>query len=421
MRSQRFVLAVTAGLVAIVCSPIMTTRAAAQTETVLHSFTGTDGVSPLLNLVFDSAGNLYGTAGEGGASNNGTVFELSPSGNGNWTEKTLLSFNGGSGGSTPVGGLVIDDAGNLYGTTKLGGANGVGIVFELSPSNSGSWTESVLHNFGAGKDGKFPTNKLTLDSHGNLFGTSEGGGAYGNGTENNGGTAFKVSQKSGGGWSETVIHSFGHGTDGAVPRANVVMDSAGNVYGTTVDGGSYGGGTVFEVMPQSAGGWKEKVLYSFNTTYNGNNTDGTYPWAGVIFDSNGNLYGTTSFGGADTGGTVYELSPQSSGSWSETILYDFDWLQYDTYPYAGLVFDTAGNLYGVDLGKIDFPGTYGTVFKLIPQSGTTWVEKQLYTFDGTHGAGAAVGSLIIDSSGNLYGATQNGGSNKDGVVFRITP
>jgi uncharacterized repeat protein (TIGR03803 family) len=252
----------------------MTASALAQTETVLHSFTGTDGTAPILSLVFDHAGTLYGVTTEGGSSNNGTVFELLPRSNGTWSVTTLHSFDGGKGGSTPLGGLVLDSAGNLYGTTKLGGITGVGVVFRLSKSSSG-WTETVLHSFGGGGDGRYPSGNLVLDAAGNLYGTTQGGGAYSNGTNYSGGTAYQVSPTSGGAWTETVLHSFGNGTDGLSPRANLTLDKAGNLYGTTITGGTNSYGTVFE-LSLLGGNWSEKVLYSFDP-FNGQ-TDGTR-WA----------------------------------------------------------------------------------------------------------------------------------------------
>lgn len=393
-------------------------RAEAQTETVLHAFSGKDGVSPSLSLTFDSAGNLYGVAAQGGSSNNGAVFELSPKGS-SWTEKTLISFNGGSGGSQPVGGLIIDSAGNLYGTTKEGGSNGAGLVFELSKSGSGSWTEKVLHNFGSGKDGRFPRATLVFDSAGNLYGTTEGGGAYGDGTVSKGGIAFKMASGSSG-WTETVIHSFGNGTDSANPRCNLVLDSSGNLYGTALNGGANGDGAVYEISPQAHGGWKEKLIYSFNPV----NTfgDGARPVAGLVFDKTGNLYGTTVFGGGEGGGIVYELSPTSGGTWTETVLSSFEQPFFQpSNLYSDVVFDSAGNLYGATLRGAGTGTLFdGTVYKLTP-SGSTWINTTLFAFGANHGAVPGVGSLVLDSSGNVYGATQAGGANKDGVVFKITP
>ena len=390
----------------------------AQTGIVLHSFKSKEGASPMLGLVFDSAGNLYGVAGEEGASHAGSVFELSPSGS-TWTEKTLHSFNGASDGGTPRGTLILDKSGNLYGTAKLGGTNGVGVVYQLTKSASGTWSETVLHNFGAAKDGQYPVGNVISDSSGNLYGVTEGGGAYGNGTENVGGTAYKLAPpaKSGGSWTETVIHSFGNGTDGVSPKANLVLDAAGNLYGTTMLGGTNKGGTVFEISPQSGGGWKESVIYDFLSGI----FDGFKPVAGLIFDSSGNLYGTTSrgggWGGGTGGGIVFELSPSSAGAWTQTQLCNFE-LSFDSasLPYSNLTFDSQGNLWGATLqgGGVGalFEVTAGTVGD---NCGSSW------NFSGSGGEKPAVGALIFDSAGNIYGATQDGGANKDGVVFEITP
>jgi len=386
-----------------------------QTYTVLHNFKTKEGSGPLLGLVFDSSGNLYGVASGEGASRAGSVFELTPSGS-TWTEKTLHSFNGGTDGSTPAGPVIFDSAGNLYGTTKLGGTNGVGVVYELSKSKTGTWTESVLHNFGGSMDGQFPTNALVLDSSGNLYGTTEGGGAHGNGQEITGGTVFKLAKKSGGGWSETVLYSFGSGKDGASPRCNLIFDSTGNLYGTTFYGGTYGAGTVFELSPPKSGsGWAEKVLYNFVF---GSYNNGAYPAGGLLFDKSGNLFGTATTGEPYTQGLgpgiVFELAPGSGGSWTETTIYTSGLtLLTPSFIYSGLAMDKSGNLYFTDLA------VFGDVVEL--QKVYSWDPKTLYNFDGTHGSKPAIGSLTLDSSGNLYGGAQSGGANQSGVVFKLTP
>jgi uncharacterized repeat protein (TIGR03803 family) len=419
MRTQRS-LATAAATAALVLGLLLATpHAAAQTETVLHAFSGKDGISPSLSLVFDSAGNLYGTTAQGGSSNNGTVFELSPSGS-SWAEKTLISFNGGGGGSQPVGGVIVDSSGNLYGTTKEGGSNGAGVVFELSPSHARSWTEKILHNFGSGKDGRFPTAALVFDTDGNLYGTTQGGGAYGDGTESKGGIAFKLAPGSTG-WTETVIHSFGNGTDGANPRCSVVLDSSGNVYGTAMNGGAHSEGAVFKISPQAHGGWKEQVLYSFNPAIDFG--DGVQPVAGLVFDESGNLYGTTTVGGEQGGGTVFELSPASGGMWKETVISFFEQPFFQpSNLYSGVVFDSAGNLYGATWRGAGVSTLFdGTLYKLTPAGDGTWTNTELVPFGANHGATPGIGSLVLDGSGNIYGATQAGGRNKDGVVFKITP
>jgi uncharacterized repeat protein (TIGR03803 family) len=388
----------------------------AQTELVLHDFTSKQGASPLLGLIFDSSGNLYGVASDEGASRSGAVFKLSPSG-GTWTETTLHSFNGTTDGGTPAATLIMDKSGNLYGTNKLGGSHNAGVVYELTKSKSGTWSEKVLYNFGAtAKDAEYPTGNLAFDASGNLYGTTEGGGAFGNGTIVTGGTAFKLTPPKGtGSWTETVIHSFGHGTDGNSPRANLILDSSGNLYGTTMFGGSFSSGTVFELLPQAHGGWKETILYAFQ-----GGEDGSGPAAGVVFDQVGNLYGTTVGGGLIRGGTVYELSPQA-GVWVENQLAYFEvGFGSPRYPYSGLSFDSAGNLYGTTLKGGYASSGQGTIFKLMPQSDGTWFFSNVFTFTSS-GTAPGIGSLVSDSSGNLYGGLQFGGANNEGVIFEIMP
>jgi uncharacterized repeat protein (TIGR03803 family) len=233
-----------------------TPTAGGWSEKVLHSFNDTDGAYSSAGLIFDKNGNLYGTTLEGGdygcsASGCGTVFELTPTAGGGWTETVLLNFNG-SDGSGPQAGLIFDAAGNLYGTTVGGGTNcppfGCGTVFELTPTAGGGWTEKVLHSFGNGTDGANPFAGLIFDAAGNLYGTTYGGGTYRCGASGCG-TAFELTPAAGGSWTETVLYSFSRGNDGFEPEAGLIFDSAGNLYGTTAVGGTYDGGTVFELTP----------------------------------------------------------------------------------------------------------------------------------------------------------------------------
>src|SRR5664280_3872238 len=282
------------------------------TEKVLHNFNenGTDGALPRAPLIFDAAGNLYGTTEYGGTyydSDLGTVFELTPAAGGGWTEKVLHNFGIGRDGTDPLAGLIFDAAGNLYGTTEYGGTyydSDLGTVFELTPAAGGGWTEKVLHNFVIGRDGTDPLAGLIFDAAGNLYGTTEYAGNYG------AGTVFELTPTAGGGWTEKVLHNF-NGTDGEFPYSSLIFDGAGNLYGTTSAGGTYSSclsgyycGTVFELTPAAGGGWTETVLHSF-----GNGTDGYSPSAGLIFDAAGNLYGTTPHGGTYEGGTVFEVTP----------------------------------------------------------------------------------------------------------------
>jgi uncharacterized repeat protein (TIGR03803 family) len=383
--------------------------AQAQTESVLYSFCSqancADGFHPNDKLVMDAEGNLYGTTLLGGAYNLciggcGTVFKLSPSG----TETVLHSFGDNAmDGQNPIAELITDAEGNLYGTTYLGGAHGVGTVFELSPTG----TETILHSFRkGGRDGHTPYAGLIMDAKGNLYGTTYAGGAYGIGT------VFELSPTG----TETILHSFAaHKTDGAHPYARLVMDAKGSLYGTTVVGGAYGGGTVFEI---SAGG-TETILHSFAKKGN----DGYTPYAGLIMDALGNLYGTTWEGGARGYGTVFEVTPAGT----ETVLYSFctqggpncmDGMD-GGYPSA-VIMDAEGNFYGT---------TYffsGTVFELSP-NGT---ETILHSFAGSPDGNVPFAGLIMDADGNLYGTTAFGGTSDSnctggyqgcGTVFRVIP
>ena len=328
-------------VLAIIAATLFVTSTWAQThEQVLHSFgNGMDGQFPYAGLIFDTSGNLYGTTNFGGTYTFGTVFELTPIAGGGWTEKVLYSFGNGTDGAYPEAGLIFDAVGNLYGTTYGGGTYGTGTVFELTPTGGGSWTEKVLHNFNDnGTDGFYPYAGLIFDAAGNLYGTTSQGGTYGDGT------VFELTPAAGGVWTEKVLYSFNaNGTDGTAPQAGLIFDAAGNLYGTTNQGGTYLSGTVFELTPAGGGVWTETVLHNFND----NGTDGAYPYAGLIFDGAGNLYGTTDGGGTYFGGTVFELTPAAGGSWTEKVLHNFNPNSTDGYePYAGLIFDAAGNLYG---------------------------------------------------------------------------
>ena len=320
--------------------------------------------------------------------------------------------------------MIIDAAGNLYGTTQFGGNYVQGSVYELTPTRGGGWMETVLHSFQQnGTDGIQPVAGLTMDAAGNLYGTTFAGGPY------NGGTVFELTPSAGGGWTETVLHNFNHdGSDGYTPEAGLVLDAAGDLYGTTHDGGTHncgtpqsddGCGTVFELSPASGGGWTETVLHSFSN----NGLDGIYPFAGpLIFDAAGNLYGTTYWGGAYGVGTVFELRPNGGGSWTEAVLHNFKQNGTDGgQPLAGLIFDTVGNLYGTTgLG-----GTYdsGTVFELTPSGGGGWTESLLYSFCSQNGCpdgNQPQAGLVPDADGNLYGTTNRTTYDASGTVFELT-
>jgi uncharacterized repeat protein (TIGR03803 family) len=424
------------GLTAVLASTLVTllaasTLAAAQQETVLHSFGSStrDGIVPEADLIIDSSGNLYGTAVQGGTGSCpggptcGNVFELSPKAGGGWTEKILHQFtNNAKDGYQPRTSLVMDSAGNLYGTTAAGGVHGFGTVFELTPKAGGLWIEKVLFSFYL-QTGGLPYGGLTLDAAGNLYGTTSDGGAY----HNTCGTVFELKHPSAGVWSQQVLHVFNlDGVDGCSPQASLIFDAAGNLYGTTIYGGNAGGGTVFEFTP-STGTWTEQILHNFVL----NSTDGSHPKAHLISDSAGNLYGTTYDGGAGNGGIVYQLMPGSGGSWSEVILHSFNWADLNgSYLFGGLAQDSAGNLYGTTAdggtGSCSGGSGCGTVFELTPATGGSWNWTLLYPFAGNPDGAAPFAGLISDSVGNLYGTTAGGGPYSKGALgggtaFEFTP
>jgi uncharacterized repeat protein (TIGR03803 family) len=409
-------------------------RAIAQ-ESVLYNFNSSEYAAwgPTSGLIFDAAGNLYGTTLGGGTTCGtgcGTVFELSPQVSGGWNETVLHVFhNGDYEGYYPQGGLVADAAGNLYGAAYYGGSGtncsifGGGTAFELLPTLGGGWTEKVLHTFGSlpgCADGGSPWAGLTFDVAGNLYGTTTIGGAYG------WGTVFELSPTAGGSWSETVLHSF-NGNDGQAPNSVLIFDSAGNLYGATQLGGPYYEGTVFELSPGAGGNWTHKVLHGFSTS-----SGGYLPEAGVVLDAAGNVYGTTSLGGAGTGcgivcGTVFELSPTAQG-WTKKTLHSFTNDGKDGYhPLGGLTFDAAGNLYGTTEygGNSTLPncnnGGCGTVFELTRTAGGTWAERIVHNFGQYKNDGEyPEAGLIFDAGGHLYGTTSDGGPHLGGTVFEIT-
>jgi uncharacterized repeat protein (TIGR03803 family) len=336
--------------------------ASAQTETTLYNFSGTSA-DPITTPTLDSAGNLYGTSLSGG------VWQLQPQSSGPWTYSLLdnIAASGFSYSESPV---IFDSKGNIYVTSVEGGAAGDGAVLELTPQSDGSWSEITLHTFGKG-DGQTPSGHLAFDAAGNLYGTTQHGGLH-----NSAGVAYELSPQPDGSWKEKIIHNFGNGTDGTVPYG-----------GLTIDASSFGNGT-----------------------------DGANPWAPPIFDAAGNLYGTTGFGGANTFGTVYELMPQGGAKWKEKLLHVFAGGKDGIEPFDGVVFDSAGNLYGATFGG----GKGGVAFELVPRTSGPWQEFILHEF-GTPGDGASPDSgLVIDASGTLYGTTFQGGANGVGTAFAIT-
>jgi uncharacterized repeat protein (TIGR03803 family) len=405
LTKNRFLVVLFCALTVAIFAP---TSAQTQTETVLYSFTGQpDGQAPYGNLIFDAAGNLYGTTFNGGETGGGEVFKMAPQSGGGWSYSILFSFNSDSSGAyAPFGGLVFDSDGNLYGTTYFGGAYGNGTVFELRP-RAGSWTIQILHSFDDnGKDGAYPASNVTLDSAGNVYGTTSQGGIQ------NGGVVFELVRGSTGGFQEKLLHSFSNPNTHEVDTQNepVIFDSAGNLYGVEGLGGTDNDGVVYELSPQSSGVWKYSVLFDFN------GTGGITPTSNLLFDSAGNLYGTAE-GSTDGYGVVYELTKGSNGKWTEKILNSFGF-GGPAYPEGAIAFDSAGNLYGT---TFEGDGTGGFVFELSPTTTGEWTQTLLHTFGSAGDGSYPHGGVVLDGLGNIYGTTTEGGADNFGTIWEVTP
>ena len=380
-----------------------------QTYTVLHTFNGGgDGAAPNAGLTIDKAGNFYGTAYEAGIAGHGVVFKLTNK-NGNWVFSPLYSFLGGSDGAAPTARVVFGPDGTLFGTNTNQGCGNNGTVFNLKPPASACkaalcpWNETVLYCFT--QPGAQPGyGDLAFDASGNIYGTTLEGGDFSLGT------VFMLAH-SGGGWTESILHSFGGGTDGRVPYSGVIFDSAGNLYGTTSEGGGLSRGIVYQ-LAFSGGGWTENIIHDFQ-----NEDDGGNPYGGLVADHAGNFYGSSSTGGLNDGGTVFGLV-SSGGS---RTLHTIAALTQDSLPEATLAIDAAGNLYGTTFAGGDLHR--GSVYKLTP-SGTGWTLTVLYSFTNKDDGGYPVGGVTLDANGNLYGTTTYGGSgacNRGcGVIWKIT-
>ena len=405
MQPQRFLRILKVAVTIILLSLTLASSTWAAEYKILYKFQGDfDGWYPKPGLTFDAAGSLYGTTESGGAYMwYGTAFKLTPNPDGSWSHSVIHSFNQFD-GSTPKFGMIFDAAGNLYGTTA-GGGPGNGTVFKLTPNPDGSWSENVIHSF-TGNDGESPVSGLVFDDSGNLYGTTPSGGAYGYGT------AFQLTPNPDGSWNETVLHSFNWSwKEGRGSLAGLILDAIGNLYGTTSDGGAHDYGTVFKLTPNPDGSWSESTIYSFG------GANGRWPQAGLALDAAGNLYGTTSAGGAYDLGTVFKLTVNPDGTWTRSKLHTFKGPD-GTIPNF-IILDAAGNLYGTTARG--GPYNCGTAFKLTPNPDGGWTMSKLHVFRGRPGDGCSPWCLTFDVAGNLYGTTFAGGKHENGVVFRITP
>ena len=378
---------------------------------VLHSFHmgKSEGGGLYGSLVLDAKGNLYGMTDGGGTSGYGTIFEMTPHPDGDWTETILRNLNcDAKEGCIPQSGLVFDPAGNLYGMTTRGGVE-FGSVFGLEPDSRG-WSLSVLHNRGQAAN-------LILDQAGNLYGPMASVGQYSKSA-----VSELVRSES---WKEKWLYSFCPKqpcVDGWDPFAGVTWGPSGSLYGTTLYGGNspycgnVGCGVVFELTPDKTGSWKETVLHSF-PAFKG---DGSVLYDGVILDTSGNVYGATYQGGSIDCGVIFKLTPKANGTWEETILHDFTKLSEGCSANT-LTFDAKGNLWGTAQGGTGCKdGGCGVVFEMTPGAEGKWHYSVVHNFDDSDGAVPAA-AVIFDKQGNLYGTTELGGSGGFGVVFEITP
>lgn len=385
---------------------VLTQFASAQTFQVLHNFTGGyDGGTPPYTLTQDAAGHFFGTASMGGKNGDGTVFRFERV-NANWVLLPAYNFSGQDG--QPGWGVTLAPDGTIYTVASyasvFGGPCGTAIHLRPSPipprSTDMTWKETVLRTYVKNQEG-CPTGNLLLDSAGNLYGVTQDGGPHG------WGSVFELT-RNGSVWTETILYAFQGQADGGAPYSGLITDTVGNLYGTASAAGADGKGVVFELKP-SGGSWTEQVLYTFQ----GGN-DGGQPVAGLIFDNSGNLYGATASWGSGGGGTVFKLAP-SGGSWSYSVLASFTG---SDGPVASVTLDSSGNLYGTTF-RDDSYG-YGSVFKLTP-SGAGWTYTDLHDFTGGTDGGYPGGGVVLDSSGNLYGTAVTGGTNGFGVLYEITP
>ncbi len=385
------------------------TALAASTTKLLYSFAGgTDGEYTDTELVMDSAGNLYGSSVQGGTFGGGTVFQVTPAG----VHTVLYNFTGGADGGEPYKGVTLDAQGNLYGTAVTGGGGscegGCGVIFKLT-NNGGSWTQSVIHAFTGAGDGSGPGSPVSFDTRGNLYGTTPTGGA------NNMGTVYRMTPDGSGGWKFRVIHTFTGGADGGGGSAGrLLIDAAGNLYGVCTVGGVNGFGTVFKIS-SSQGAWSLTTLYAFQDS-----PDGALPYGSVVFDKLGNLYGTTYYAGVNDLGTVYKLT-HSNGAWTESVLYSFKGGTDGASPISSLVADSAGNFYGTTSDGGASNCSCGVIFKMSRGSTGKWTESVVYRFPGKPSPGFAYNGMIRDAAGNLYGATVHGGTTNDGAIYKFTP
>lgn len=393
-------------LIALVAS--LSPVAFAQTFSVIHAFNGSDGAHPHAGVTL-RAGMLYGTTSAGGGGG-GSVYQMTRQGS-NWTTTPIYLFTSNQLGENPWARVVFGPDGHLYGTTALAGDFGGGAVFDLQPplsvckTVSCMWKPTTLHGFSGGQDGYQPGyGDLLWDQGGNIYGSTIGGGNFFHGT------VFQLTP-SGNTWKETVIHDFAGTPDGAEPYSGLVIDSNGNLLGTTSKGGASRYGTIFQLSYVVGVGWQESILRSFDLSH-----DGGIPFGGLLLDSAGNLYGSTTTGGPAGGGAVFELTPSGNG-YTFKLLYSFPSPGGICGPQASLTMDAAGNLYGTTICA--GANLKGNVFRLT-NTGNGWTYTSLHDFTGGADSQSPISNVTIDTNGTLYG-TAAGGAGDYGVVWMIKP
>lgn len=383
-------------------------RAQSQTYKIIYSFTGGAEGGPTGGLAIDASGNLYGVTESGGNYGAGTVYELSPGSGGTWTKTEVYSFGLTTGDIyLPTSNLVFDAKGNLYGMTPAGGANGSGGIFELSPGSNGTWTEKTIYSFTGGTDIVSFQSALAIDSGSNLYGYL-GSAVFSNGTSTSGGV-FELESESNGTWTEKILHTFLGADDGVSPYGGaLVVSSSGHVFGMA-SGGPHDYGIVFELAQAAPGVWNEKIVH----VYKGG-ADGSYGFGGpMAIDPAGNVFGTSTW-------SVIELVPGTNGTWTKKILHNFAGGRDGAYPEAGLTLANSGKLFGT---TNQGGARYGTVFELAPDSNGTWTERILHRFTPSSGDGfyPSTSSVVVDKQGNVYGTVNDGGFANAGIVFEVTP
>jgi uncharacterized repeat protein (TIGR03803 family) len=391
---------------------LLSGAAAAQDLRVVHHFGYPGGVYPDTDLFADGLGNLYGTTVQGGSFNSGTVFRLVPTGAA-WFAEKLHEFTSTTDGSQPYGGVTLDAAGNVYGTAVVGGSwagcpeDGCGVVWRLAQSPGGDWDHEVIHAFQGGTaDGYGPGGPVVFDAQGNLYGMTATGGEF------LVGVIYRLAPTPSGPWTESVIHHFTGGLDGGSgSKARLLLEPDGSFLGVATTGGAFGVGNVFRIAPQPGGDWKLTTLYSFQ-----GDPDGVFPYGGLVRDAQGNLYGTTYYGGAYGVGTVYRLTG-SGDTWTGTVLHSFADGKDGAFPISALAFGQDGALYGTTSAG---GAGHGTIFRTHQMASGAWRTKVVHAFDGADGE-LPYSGVVVDPAGNLYGTAVHGGSDGDGTLFRFTP